>query len=215
MINLYCSIKSCGEANYIAAHKAGLIGTKIHPVLVNLQNHIIVTGPKKGSDFFQVNPKGNVPTLVLEDKTVLNENGSTFLYISDLNPESGLAPPVNSIERYEFISLLSFLSSELHQSVAELFWVTKGSLKEFCLKRAKDKLSYVEKELVNNEKKFLFQDKFTALDAYLIVILSWTAPLGIEIEDNYPNLENYRDNLQNMDYIKAAQADIQTLSLNK
>jgi glutathione S-transferase len=36
-----------------------------------------------GVDFYTINPKGNVPTLILDDGTVLNENSAVLQYIAD------------------------------------------------------------------------------------------------------------------------------------
>ena len=43
-------------------------------------------GTKKtasGADFYSINPKGNVPTLVLDDGYVINENVASLSYITD------------------------------------------------------------------------------------------------------------------------------------
>jgi glutathione S-transferase len=34
-------------------------------------------------DFYTINPKGNFPTIVLEDGTILNENAATLQYVAD------------------------------------------------------------------------------------------------------------------------------------
>ena len=36
-----------------------------------------------GADFYKINPKGNVPAIILDDGTVLNENAATLQYIVD------------------------------------------------------------------------------------------------------------------------------------
>ena len=37
-----------------------------------------------GVDFYTINPKGNVPALILDDGTILNENGAVLQFIADL-----------------------------------------------------------------------------------------------------------------------------------
>ena len=45
-----------------------------------------------GLDFAQINPKGYVPALQLDNGQVLTEGAAIVQYIADLNPNSGLAP---------------------------------------------------------------------------------------------------------------------------
>ena len=54
-----------------------------------------------GSDFYKINPKGNVPALVLEDGTLLNEGAATLQWIADHAVEgSNLAPANGTTGRY-------------------------------------------------------------------------------------------------------------------
>ena len=54
-----------------------------------------------GADFYKINPKGNVPALVLEDGTLLNEGAATLQWIADHAVEgSNLAPANGTTGRY-------------------------------------------------------------------------------------------------------------------
>lgn len=134
--DLYYTPTSCGAASYIAAHKAELLGGKLNAYQVDLQTHKVTTGPHAGKDFYAINPKGNVPAIVVDDDTVLNENASTLQWIADQNPNAELAPPNGSLQRYVLQSKLSFISSEVHASVAPLFHASLSSeMKQFFIKR--------------------------------------------------------------------------------
>lgn len=77
MTKLYYTATSCGAASFISAFTAN----------VNLETEQVDIGTHKtasGVDFYTINPKGNVPALVLNDGTVLNENGAILQYIADL-----------------------------------------------------------------------------------------------------------------------------------
>lgn len=103
-VELFYTPTSCGAATFIAAHKAGLIQSgKVVPNEVAISTHTVVAGPKAGTDFYTINPKGNVPSLILDDsnKTLLNENAATLQYIADLaGPDSKLAPAAGTTERF-------------------------------------------------------------------------------------------------------------------
>jgi len=69
---------------------------------------------RDGSDYFTINPKGQVPTLKLPDGQ----------YLTDLRPKSGLLGPAASLERYRVLEWLNFVSSELHKGFTPLFRAT-------------------------------------------------------------------------------------------
>ncbi len=77
MTKLYYTSTSCGVASFIAAFTAGI---NIETEQVNIGTHVTASG----ADFYAINPKGNVPALVLDDGTVLNENSAVLQYIADL-----------------------------------------------------------------------------------------------------------------------------------
>ncbi len=76
MTKLFYTATSCGVASFIAAFTANL---NIQTEQVDLQTHLTASGV----DFYTINPKGNVPALVLDDGTVLNENSAVLQYIAD------------------------------------------------------------------------------------------------------------------------------------
>jgi glutathione S-transferase len=76
MAKLYYTSSSCGAASFIAAVVAGV---HINAEQVDFKTHLTTSG----ADFYKINPKGNVPCIVLEDGTVLNEGAATLQYIAD------------------------------------------------------------------------------------------------------------------------------------
>jgi hypothetical protein len=76
MTKLYCTFTSCGAASFIAARVAGVT---IDVESVNIGTHVTASGV----DYYSINPKGNVPCLVLDDGTMLNEGAAVLQYITD------------------------------------------------------------------------------------------------------------------------------------
>ena len=74
---LYYTTSSCGASNFIAAYYAGV---NIECEQVDLKTHLTASG----LDFYKINPKGNVPTIVTKDGLVLNENAAALQFIADL-----------------------------------------------------------------------------------------------------------------------------------
>ena len=110
---IYYTPVSCGAASYIAASYAGL---QFDSEVVDLKSHKTASG----QDFYQLNPKGNVPTLVTS-KGTLSEGPAILQYIADQAPQSKLAPAFGSFERYHLIDTFNWVGSELHKSYGPLF----------------------------------------------------------------------------------------------
>eukprot|EP01035_Chromulina_nebulosa_P005265 gene5265-7141_t len=161
MVKLYYTATSCGASNFIAAFVAGL---SIDAETVDLYTHKTASGV----DFYTINPKGNVPTLVLDDGTILNENAATLQYIADLAPGK-VAPVAGTVGRSVLQNALSYISGELHGAVGPLFNPTiSAEVRDYSLKKVADKLKYINDVLVK-DKKFVVGDSFTVADAYLYI----------------------------------------------
>ncbi|STI46697.1 glutathione S-transferase [Escherichia coli] len=70
---------------------------------------------ENGDDYFAVNPKGQVPALLLDDGTLLTEGVAIMQYLADSVPDRQLLAPVNSISRYKTIEWLNYIATELHK----------------------------------------------------------------------------------------------------
>lgn len=119
-----------------------------------------------------MNPKGNVPALVLADGTLLNEGAATLQWIADQAPASGLAPPHGSSARYLLINALNYLASELHASYGPLFnpAITEEG-RAAALAKLHTKLAYVNGGGIPQVKP---DAPIDVASLYLYIILSWS-----------------------------------------
>src|SRR5256714_13553561 len=113
-MKLYYFPAACSQASNIALREAGL---KFE--LVKVDRH--TKKAADGLDFNEVNPKGYVPALTLDNGEVLTENVTVLQYIADRNPAAKLAPAAGTMERYRLMEWLSFVNSEVHKSFTPLF----------------------------------------------------------------------------------------------
>jgi glutathione S-transferase len=142
-----------------------------------------------GGDYYQINSKGAVPALQLDDGRVLTEGPAVVQYIADQKPDSGLAPRWGTFERYQLMELLNFISSEVHKSYHPLF--TPGSSPESKAAAVEDlgkKFDWLSKRITAG--KYLLGDVFTVADAYLFVMLRWMDSAKIE-RGKWPTLAAY------------------------
>jgi glutathione S-transferase len=161
MLQLYFRPMACSLASRIALMEAG-IGARY--VSVDIRKKTI---RGDGGDFWAVTSKGAVPALVLDDGEVLTENAAVLQYIADLQPESGLAPPAGTRDRYRLQEWLSFVSSEIHKAyLFPVFWYADEAAKTSARERINRTVSVAAAHL--ERRPHLVGDRFTVADAYLV-----------------------------------------------
>lgn len=182
-MKLYYKAGACSLSPHIALREAGIA---FEMEAVDLQTKRTASG----ADFTQINGKGYIPALVLDNGKVLTEGAAIVQYIADLKPESGLAPANGSEARYQLQSWLSFISTELHKPMGSLFnpaqsedW--KAAAKALLSKR----LNWLVAEM--GEREYLLGEHFTVADGYLFTVLGWAGPVGFSLEP-WPSLQAYR-----------------------
>ena len=185
-MQLYYAPGACSLAPHIVSREAGL---PVELVRVDLASK----KTKSGDDFYKINGKGYVPAIQLDDGEVITEVATVVQFLADQKPESGLAPPLGTRERYRLMEWLTFVSSELHKGLGALF---NPKLSDDAKQTVKDKfaprLEWLDKELANRE--FLTGSRFSVADAYAFTILRWAGPLKVDLSP-YPNIRAYRDRI--------------------
>ncbi|KAJ3226499.1 hypothetical protein HDU81_007271 [Chytriomyces hyalinus] len=196
---LFYTATSCGAASFISAHRAGLLGTALNAYKADIYTKKVFEGPLAGSDFLAVNPKGNVPTIVLPDGTVLNENVATLQWIAD--QAGGKVGPVEGSQRYLLATKLSWVSSEMHAICAPLFHSNLSpEVRAFVLAAYNKKLQYLNQVELEG-KPFLVGNDFSVADAYAYIVLTWARGLKLDLSQ-YANVQQYVDRIAGLDYVK-------------
>lgn len=105
-MKLFYKPGACSLASHITLRESGKDFTLVSVDLMKkrLEN---------GDDYFAVNPKGQVPALLLDDGTLLTEGVAIMQYLADSVPDRQLLAPVNSISRYKTISTRRAVSGRL------------------------------------------------------------------------------------------------------
>jgi glutathione S-transferase len=138
---------------------------------------------KSGADFLAINPKGQVPALILDDGSLLTEGPAIVQFIADVDPDSGLAPLNGTRERYHLQEWLNFISTELHKNFAPLFRpTTPDEYKKIVREALAAKFAFVDARLAKHQ--FLLGDHFTAADSYLFVMTLWAGKLHVDLPEN-------------------------------
>jgi glutathione S-transferase len=181
-MKLYYAPGACSLSSHIILREAG---AKFE--LERVDNKAKKT--EKGADFWQINPKGYVPVLELDDGRRLTENPVVLQYVADQHPDAGLAPPCGSFERYCVEEWLNFIGTELHKPFGALF---KDNTPEEYKTIAKENLArryaYLEEHL--RSRQYLQSGKFGIADSYLFVVTNWMGRFNIDM-GNWPNVKAY------------------------
>jgi glutathione S-transferase len=181
-MKLYYFSGACSLASHISLREVGL---KFEAVKVDRLHKKTADG----LDFNEVNPKGYVPTLKLDDGDVLTENVAVLQYIADRNPGAKLAPAAGTMERYHLMEWLSFINSEVHKNFSPLFRQdAPEDTKQYVRKMLGLRVGYIERTL--GDKSYLTGEQFTVADAYLFTVLSWGTRVDVDI-GQWPHIKRY------------------------
>lgn len=163
-MKLYYAPGACSLSPHIVAREAG----------IDLALEKVDLGTKKtesGRDYLAVNPKGYVPALELDNGDVLTEGPAVVQYLADLKPDSGLAPPYGTMERYRLMEAFVFINSEIHKGYGPFFGPLSDEARAERVAYMQKRFALVEKML--DGKTFLLGERFTVADAYLFVMVNW------------------------------------------
>ena len=195
-MKLYFSPGACSLASHITLRELGL---PFEAVKVDLK----AKKTAAGGDFLAVNPKGYVPTLELDDGSVLTEGPAILQYLADRKPEAGLAPAAGGMPRYRLQEWLGFVNSEIHKTFSPLFSPdTPEATRETQKKKLALRFDYLEKVLA--KQQYLTGERFTVADAYLYTVLNWAKPLGIDLA-RWPAIQAFHARVAERPHVKAAQ----------
>ena len=182
-MKLYYSPGACSLSPHIVLREAGL---DFEIERVDLGSHLTETG----ADFLQINPKGYVAALRLDDGQVLTEGAAIVQFIADLRPESGLAPKPGTLERARLQEHLNYIATEYHKAFGPLFSSdASDAAKATAATNVSHRLDYFE-QIFADGRSYLLGETFSVADAYLFVVSTWTKPTGIGLE-KWPNVSGF------------------------
>ena len=195
-MKLYYARGACSLATNILLREVGMafemerIDTKTHKT-------------EHGVDFFEINPKGYVPVLRLDDGEELTEGAAILQYIADLHPEAGLAPPCGTLARARLQEHLNYLASEVHKGFGPLFHPHGGAEeKKTAVAELGAKFDYLERHL-GVGRPYLMGEHYSAADPYLFVMLTWPGYLGFDLA-KWPGLTAYAARIRARPAVQAA-----------
>ncbi|NWB21287.1 glutathione transferase GstA [Pseudomonas sp. D4002] len=196
-MKLYFSPNACSLASHIALRELALPFE-----LIRVDNQKKLTAD--GDDFLQINPKGYVAALQLDNGEVLTEGAAILQYLADRVTAAGLAPANGSWERVRLQEWLNFVSSEIHGGLGVLFKdaipdEVKALFKATLFKRFAILVQTLERQ------DYLLGAQYSVADAYLFVVLRWAGLFDIDLQQ-WPALAKFQQRVGERPAVIAALA---------
>lgn len=158
---------------------------------------------RDGSDYYKVNPKGQVPTLQLDDGQFLTEGPVIVQYLADGKSGNDLLALAGTMARYRVLEWLNFVGTELHKGFTPLFRpTTPQEYREIARQNLKNRFQWLDGVLAG--QPFLTGAAFTVADAYCYTILMWSKLHDIDLAP-WPNLAAYVARVASRPSVKAAE----------
>ena len=197
-MKLYTSPGSCSSASHIALLEAG---ADFELVKLNLKTNRRLPDGRHLND---INPKGYVPVLELDDGSLLTENVAILQYIADQYPDSKLAPPNGTLERSRLHEWLGFINSEVHKTFSNFFNPNlPDDMRAFFTQRLDARFAYIDSWL--EDKDYLLGEQFTVADGYLFIVAAWAPMFGYDLSSQH-NVQAWQARVGERNTVKEVKA---------
>ena len=174
-MKLYYFAGSCSLATHIALREAGF-----DPETIEVSPETRLT--KDGRPFGDINPKGYVPALFLDDGAMLTENVALLDWVAQQSPA---LRPTDGMGRTSQLEMLSLISTEIHKAFLALFFLPGEEAKPVISEQIVRRFAYLAEGLSDN---YLLGEAFSVADAFLYVMLRWAQASDMKLAgvfDNY------------------------------
>lgn len=172
MYTLYWSRASASFAPQALFEEAGLgyVGVEID----------IYTGAHRTPDYLAINPAGEVPALVLPDKTVVTESAAICLTVAEAHDLHTLVPPAGDPARPTFLRWLFFLTASVQATYKRFYYPERVATDPAARPQIRDQallslnaLWRVVDDHLAAGGPFMLGPRFSLLDIYVAMLVDW------------------------------------------
>lgn len=194
-MKLYFSPGACSLSPHIVLHEAGLAHTIEKVDLATKQT-------ANGKDFRTINSKGYVPALETDSGAILTEGPAIVQYLADQAPDKLLAPAHGTIERYQMMSWLNFIGTEIHKNYSPMFKPTStDEIKDLARSNLAQRYAYINTMLEGRD--YLGGERFSVADVYLFVVTNWAGKVNVDLSA-FPNLQAFQKRIASRPAVQQA-----------
>jgi glutathione S-transferase len=157
--------------------------------------------------FHKINPKAEVPTLVLPDGSIMTESAAMMIHLAEMHPKAGMSPAVGTPERARFLRWQVFLAAQVYQSDLRLFYperFTMNPSEAAGIKARAEEMMMKEFAIYAEalgQGPFLLGERMSAVDIYGAMLCSW-APDVAALFAAHPVLKRMYDGVLANDAVR-------------
>jgi len=179
-MKFYMAPGSCSTGLHIILEKLELL---FEVYIINIPK-----GQNRTPEYLSINPKGTIPTLVLDDGTVFTEYQSIAYYLAASHPKSGLLPR-DAIQASFAIEVMAYVVNTLHGQGFTRIFTPDSYLDEECnIERVKTRGNEIISEcftVLNHHLESWRPDSpFNISDSALFYVEFWADKLGLTLPHN-------------------------------
>lgn len=156
-------------ADHIALQEAGL---PFELVEVDLE----IKRLTDGSNYLDVNPRGQVPAVLFDDGRLLTENVAILAWIADRVPQLAPSGPFG---RYRLLEMLGLIATEIHKRFPIALALPEAARAPILADIGRW-FAYCSERLTGG---FLLDGAFSVADAYLFVLARGAVEMGMPLDD--------------------------------
>jgi glutathione S-transferase len=129
--------------------------------------------------FRDINPWGQVPTLVLPDGSIMTETAAILIHLAACNPDKGLAPIPGTPAHAAFLRWMIFTNVNIYEAVLRRSYPFRytndphahDATREAAIMRMGEALAVLEKAI--DSKPFLLGQTMSLADVYIAMLFIW------------------------------------------
>ncbi|WP_421694692.1 glutathione S-transferase family protein [Aestuariivirga sp.] len=159
-------------------------------------------------DFFHaINPKAEVPTLILPDDSVMTESVAMMIYLADRYPEAGLSPAADAPDRARFLRWMVYMGTTIYMSDLRLFYpqrYTTATAEAPGIQAKAEEMMTAEFAIYAaalGEGPFILGPVMSAADIYAAMLCSWVPDVP-GLFARHPNLKRMYDAVVQHDAVR-------------
>ena len=139
----------------------------------------IDAGEHRDRGYLAINPRAQIPTLILPDGEILTESGAIVVHLADRHADAGLLPEPGSNARARVLRWLFYAVANLYEADLRVYYaadyVADPACTEAVLTQARRDLDrhwdLLESQL--GDGPCFLGERFSLLDPYLLMLAYW------------------------------------------
>ncbi len=138
-------------------------------------------GEQRGAPYLAINPMGKVPA-VKHGEAVVTEQGAVYIYLADLWPQAGLAPPIGDPLRGPYLRWLVFYGSSFEPAMLDRALKREpGQASTMPYGDVDTTIGTLRQQLAQGP--WILGARFTAADVLWGTALTWMTSFGLLPDD--------------------------------